>query len=724
MTTYNTGNPVPSADARDRYDNSQTLDEVVNGDSASYTTRTGKQVISLGGMNSRFNNAQDERELAFNLSQEEKQEAFQSFLDGAGWSSLGTYGAGVVITSHTQTVDYLGQPYALKPSTPASLTTPYVTTGVWATEGVKFKLVGDNSLRQDFLLDGAKMIGYNRSFLSASINNAAQVFDANSINVREKRFTDLITYKPDPNDYKTWDWQPAIQGAVNYLYDLAFSALRVGAIPDICVPGALYKLLSKVKMHPWMHIRSIGNVTFDFTGAPASSDGFVINNELTWTNTGTGYSVSGSGSACLNGSNGTILILGAGQETVTGRALVVGNTVGGKDACRDGRVTNVYVRGWQVAVDFQTFSTYLWTFRDCRLENNKYNVRTPVTNTNSGERMEFFNCNLSGSGLTGASIYHRGPSYDIHYTGCSFDFVQDMLLVEGGSYSTQNFSGCHFEAWDGYLVNVTSGGGFFSVILDNCTGFPSRYRDTRPGLNSSGRPLFYAAAGASLQAQLKSTRMSLNMPCYAEAPFVAGGAGDVRVKVSGPIRYAFNYAGSANDQGPKDWNFQTDAVGTLATALTGWTFDNTSSVTVSDSKLALDGDKKVLEVVGTADTSYCQLTSKDKVAVKPGDLVFSWAAISRSGITSGTSNLQCRVVWYDSSGALLLIAPLYSTVAMKTIFDSDQLPNFAEGDARYIAGEPQPYFAPPGAAFVAFRGLFTAFTGKLRISRASVWVDH
>lgn len=149
MTTYNTGNPVPSADARDRYDNSQTLDEVVNGDSASYTTRTGKQVISLGGMNSRFNNAQDEREAEFNLSQEEKKEAFQSFLEGTGWSSIGAYVAGVVITSHTQTVDYLGQPYSLKPSIPASVTAPYIITGNWATESVKFKLVGDNSLRQD-----------------------------------------------------------------------------------------------------------------------------------------------------------------------------------------------------------------------------------------------------------------------------------------------------------------------------------------------------------------------------------------------------------------------------------------------------------------------------------------------------------------------------------------------------------------------------------------------
>ena len=185
MTTYNTGNPVPSADARDRYDNSQTLDEVVNGDSESYSSRTGKQVISLGGMNSRFNNAQEvraqefteaqaereseysadkisrdtefaedqaERSEEFDAAQALRESTFEQFLEGSGWSSIGAYAAGISIVSHTQTFDYLGQPYSLKPSIPTSITSPYVTTGDWATEGVNFKLVGDNSLRQDLAL--------------------------------------------------------------------------------------------------------------------------------------------------------------------------------------------------------------------------------------------------------------------------------------------------------------------------------------------------------------------------------------------------------------------------------------------------------------------------------------------------------------------------------------------------------------------------------------------
>lgn len=222
MTTYNTGNPVPSADARDRYDNSQTLDEVVNGDSASYTTRTGKQVISLGGMNSRFNNAQEARESEFNLSQEEKQEAFQSFLDGTGWSSIGAYGAGVVITSHTQTVDYLGQPYALKPSIPASLTTPYVTTGVWATEGVKFKLVGDNSLRQDLAdsADPAKGLGltgrmrWNDLWSSVGVGKITGQSILDSMDVNLWEFAYLVTVKPNASNPSTWVWTPAIQEGI------------------------------------------------------------------------------------------------------------------------------------------------------------------------------------------------------------------------------------------------------------------------------------------------------------------------------------------------------------------------------------------------------------------------------------------------------------------------------------------------------------------------------
>ena len=50
MTTYNTGNPVPSGDARDRFDNTQSLDEAVNSQADTFVTRLGIEQLTLKGM--------------------------------------------------------------------------------------------------------------------------------------------------------------------------------------------------------------------------------------------------------------------------------------------------------------------------------------------------------------------------------------------------------------------------------------------------------------------------------------------------------------------------------------------------------------------------------------------------------------------------------------------------------------------------------------------------
>lgn len=162
MTTYNTMNSVPSADARDRYDNSQVFDEYVTGTELKTPDRLGKQRKTIAGMEFEFGSAQDERDAAF-----------QAFLESSGWSSLGVYAAGLSIVSHSQTVDYQGQPYQLKSSVPASISSPYVTTGNWAIEGSNFKLVGDNSLRQELASSsGATKIGTPTGTVQHSLDAA------------------------------------------------------------------------------------------------------------------------------------------------------------------------------------------------------------------------------------------------------------------------------------------------------------------------------------------------------------------------------------------------------------------------------------------------------------------------------------------------------------------------------------------------------------------------
>ena len=161
MTIYATGNALGSTDPRDLLDNAQNFDNAVNDVvNDTWVDRFGVTRKTLKGYDSEFEADQLVRAAAFAYAQDQRAAAFAQFLEGSGWSTLGVYAAGISIVSHTQTVEYLGQPYSLKPSVPASISTPYVTTGDWATEGSNFKLVGDNSLRQDLMVDGTRMLGF------------------------------------------------------------------------------------------------------------------------------------------------------------------------------------------------------------------------------------------------------------------------------------------------------------------------------------------------------------------------------------------------------------------------------------------------------------------------------------------------------------------------------------------------------------------------------------
>lgn len=224
---YLTGNPLGSTDVRDLLDNAIGLDDALNDlVNSTWTDRFGRVRKTLKGYDSEFE-----------ADQAARAAAFQAFLDASGWSSLGAYAAGINIISHTQTVDYEGQPYQLKPSVPASVDAPYVTTGNWAVEGSNFKLVGDNSLRQDLgEPTGAKMSGWIRSPLTSAINTAGQMLDAQGRSIWE--FEDLVTNKPDPANSNTWDWTPAFTKAC----EGQISLFPAGEQCTVVVPPGIYKV--------------------------------------------------------------------------------------------------------------------------------------------------------------------------------------------------------------------------------------------------------------------------------------------------------------------------------------------------------------------------------------------------------------------------------------------------------------------------------------------------
>lgn len=137
MTTYNTGNPVPSGNAYDRFDNSQTLDEVTNGQNDYYTNRVGAQLRSIFGIGRQFDLFIDTSETAFNdaLSKIGYESVHLSYVPSQP----------LVVDRPTQLIDYNGGVYGVK--LPSNF--PLTLTGTWATDQLLLIDRADQPLRTE-----------------------------------------------------------------------------------------------------------------------------------------------------------------------------------------------------------------------------------------------------------------------------------------------------------------------------------------------------------------------------------------------------------------------------------------------------------------------------------------------------------------------------------------------------------------------------------------------
>lgn len=182
MTTYNTGNPVPSADARDRYDNSQTFDEVINGGLTYYTNRVGANVLTLKGMASLFSASEDGRTASFGASQAMRAIEFNQFLEKSGYETPIDYAPGISITRSTQIVRYLGELYRPKDSA-----LPFVTT-TFTADSAKWIANGDNSLRQDLasasdVAKGSALVGFFDPVSPAFLKTVSDIINMEPVSV-------------------------------------------------------------------------------------------------------------------------------------------------------------------------------------------------------------------------------------------------------------------------------------------------------------------------------------------------------------------------------------------------------------------------------------------------------------------------------------------------------------------------------------------------------------
>lgn len=137
MTTYNTGNPVPSTAPKDLYDNAETIDEWVNSPALEVLTRLGLPTESLAGL----------------------KQMVVDYLAAQGFEAIHLQyvdGQPLTVLRPTQLIDRGASVYRIRmPST-----FPVTLSGTWATDAPRLTDVGDEALRQSLAAaTGAAMVG-------------------------------------------------------------------------------------------------------------------------------------------------------------------------------------------------------------------------------------------------------------------------------------------------------------------------------------------------------------------------------------------------------------------------------------------------------------------------------------------------------------------------------------------------------------------------------------
>lgn len=153
MAMIVTGNAVPSNAVEDLYDNSILEDLFVNSPLSIAVTRTGKQIVTIAGMNS-F--------------------AIQA-IQAVGYVVVGDYAAGLNIGNYNQVFRYAGEFYKAK----ATTTLPYLLTGVTGTDLPLFDAVGDAVLRTALAAaNGTTIVGFGNRTLFQKLGEHVSCKDA------------------------------------------------------------------------------------------------------------------------------------------------------------------------------------------------------------------------------------------------------------------------------------------------------------------------------------------------------------------------------------------------------------------------------------------------------------------------------------------------------------------------------------------------------------------
>lgn len=427
----------------------------------------------------------------------------------------------------------------------------------------------------------------------------------------------------------------AIQRAIHKLRDEAIEHGDTSHVRSLLFPSGRYMLSDTISTLPWVKLRSAGSVLFDFSRLPLWKNGIVCRNE-TMLKPGT-LCFPGNRSPFLDGSGGTISVLGPDADRALGWGVVLGN----RDARFSGEVRdagghNVVVSGWRGALRIDPVNTYLSAWTSCRFERNREDAiyASPLKgpSINSGERMTFYDCTFA---QTRRALNVETDSQDFVFDACSFDFLEEVIHFGAGSgYGTVALSHCHIEGIDASIVNADKAGERLRVAIDHSTVLPRKWH----GTNEANAPRQLFCGRCKLSAIAVEFRFEAPAP-RASTVLIDD---DVQVETLQGLSFSgFDCWPCRGHSLNADALFQSDAPGTPVDKLSHWHVQTAQKDATVNAQIVASTNKRgdapaqnrprhALRIDASS-TGTVTVAAKSRFAVRPGELLAAVLGIEQNG---------------------------------------------------------------------------------------------
>ncbi|WP_226052643.1 hypothetical protein [Dickeya chrysanthemi] len=470
MTTYNTGNALGSAAAKDLYDNAQNLDVFVN-DSISRAApdRLGVQRKTWHGIESDHS----EQMAAFGLE-------FETFLVQSGYQYAGDYESGpLTLTSRSQLIRYDGEYWHVA----ASAGLPFTTTGAdsasWSVDVASLVSVGDAALRSDLIKPtGAGMIGSMAGTVQTDIDGLE-----NSVSTINSSISTINNHADLVIDDYLLAGETTYDNAIQRVLTASLASGRpikfLPRIYNFASPVTLNMDATGIKIYG----AGVGRTELRFPNAATGVTQLIIKSSADWFDLvweGMSVRSSHTGTLCQIGNTSYVdplnvarlqdlafLNSGTGGNNVVALRLAYGvqcSLINVRANCyADGAGTNV---GRALVVEQAGFTSYI----ACSFGNASYGV-------------SFLN----------------GVSFANNFIGCDFENINIALYNGSVNSGGHTFIGCQFSLWTQYLAQAPVGAtnrfliinpnvSQTSGLLDPANGVGIKFQSDQLGITTPAVP--------------------------------------------------------------------------------------------------------------------------------------------------------------------------------------------------------------------------------------------